>query len=103
MSFVSRNGGNSASAAGSMKLEHDDNVTITLEEGSQSEHDHDIEASDYDDSYMGAGDESPRLADLPFKKYENRITQSDHYCLRLPIQTITLIFAIVVEMEGFLE
>lgn len=59
MSFVNRNGGNSTSNA--VKLD-EDNVTITVEEGlMQSEHEQDIEASDYDDSYLGAGDESPRL------------------------------------------
>ncbi|ODM94357.1 Trihelix transcription factor GT-3a [Orchesella cincta] len=61
MSFVNRNGGNSTNTAGSMKLEHEDNVTITVEDGGScpSEHDQDQEASDYDDSYMGVGDESP--------------------------------------------
>jgi len=62
MSFVNRNGGNSTNAAGSMKLEHEDNVTITVEDGSlPSEHEQEGEGSDYDDSYMGVGDESPRL------------------------------------------
>lgn len=61
MSFVSRNGGNSTNPA--VKLD-EDNVTITVEDGSlPDEHEQDIEASDYDDSYMGAGDESPRLMD----------------------------------------
>jgi len=59
MSFVSRNGGNSTNAAASMKLEHEDNVTITVEDGSiPSEHEQD-EQDDYDESYMTAGDESP--------------------------------------------